>query len=277
MDAGRPPRHRQPGRSRWRRHRQPTPPPLRRPPTRTNRIVDRWGRHGHRRRTPARLVPPPARLRRAPARHQLRHPRGYPHQHPRGLQRGRTPEFARPRRVGLGDPSIRHPARSLPHDRPAPPTRTVNRPLTIVGGGLAGLSLGIALRNRGIPVVILEAGTYPRHRVCGEFICGVSPLTLEKLGIAGAFEPQVTNYQSEWFYRGRVDLEPAPASAGDRDLPTPPRPVAGGRVRPPRGRAPDQYAGEPGTAPARSDRLVQRTPAQPRRYLARVEVPRARI
>jgi len=90
----------------------------------------------------------------------------------------------------------------------------VNRSLTIVGGGLAGLSLGIALRNRGIPVVILEAGNYPRHRVCGEFICGVSPLTLEKLGIAGAFEPQVTNYQSEWFYRDRSILNrrlPAPA------------------------------------------------------------------
>lgn len=44
--------------------------------------------------------------------------------------------------------------------------------ITIVGGGLAGLALGIALRQRGVPVVIWEAGAYPRHRVCGEFISG---------------------------------------------------------------------------------------------------------
>jgi flavin-dependent dehydrogenase len=44
--------------------------------------------------------------------------------------------------------------------------------ITIVGGGLAGLTLGIALRRRDVPVVIWEAGAYPRHRVCGEFISG---------------------------------------------------------------------------------------------------------
>ncbi|HZI32692.1 MAG TPA: NAD(P)-binding protein, partial [Candidatus Binatia bacterium] len=44
--------------------------------------------------------------------------------------------------------------------------------ITIVGGGLAGLTLGIGLRRRDVPVTILEAGEYPRHRVCGEFISG---------------------------------------------------------------------------------------------------------
>ncbi len=56
--------------------------------------------------------------------------------------------------------------------------------ITIIGGGLAGLSLGIALRKKGVPVIIQEAGTYPRHRVCGEFINGVSESTLGNLGIA---------------------------------------------------------------------------------------------
>lgn len=46
------------------------------------------------------------------------------------------------------------------------------QPITIVGGGLAGLTLGISLRQRGVPVSVLEAGNYPRHRVCGEFISG---------------------------------------------------------------------------------------------------------
>jgi flavin-dependent dehydrogenase len=42
----------------------------------------------------------------------------------------------------------------------------------IIGGGLAGLALGIALRDRQVPVILHEAGTYPRHRVCGEFLTG---------------------------------------------------------------------------------------------------------
>jgi len=44
--------------------------------------------------------------------------------------------------------------------------------ITIIGGGLAGLTLGIALRERDVPVTVIEAGRYPRHRVCGEFISG---------------------------------------------------------------------------------------------------------
>jgi flavin-dependent dehydrogenase len=56
-------------------------------------------------------------------------------------------------------------------------------PITIVGGGLAGLTLGIGLRQRGIPVTLYEAGNYPRHRVCGEFISGRGRLALESLGL----------------------------------------------------------------------------------------------
>jgi menaquinone-9 beta-reductase len=57
------------------------------------------------------------------------------------------------------------------------------RPITIVGGGLAGLALGIGLRQRDVPVVIWEAGQYPRHRVCGEFISGNGHAVLERLGM----------------------------------------------------------------------------------------------
>jgi menaquinone-9 beta-reductase len=61
------------------------------------------------------------------------------------------------------------------------------KPITIVGGGLAGLTLGIGLRRKGIPVTILEAGCYPRHRVCGEFISGRGQDVLARLGLRQAF------------------------------------------------------------------------------------------
>src|SRR5437763_651827 len=56
-------------------------------------------------------------------------------------------------------------------------------PITIIGGGLAGLTLGIGLRQRSVPVVIWETGDYPRHRVCGEFISGRGQETLRRLGL----------------------------------------------------------------------------------------------
>ena len=62
--------------------------------------------------------------------------------------------------------------------------------IDIIGGGLAGLTLGIALRQRGIPVRIHEAGQYPRHRVCGEFISGRGQQVLSRLGLDEALETQ---------------------------------------------------------------------------------------
>ncbi|MGD0745460.1 MAG: FAD-dependent monooxygenase [Verrucomicrobiota bacterium] len=62
------------------------------------------------------------------------------------------------------------------------------KPLTIVGGGLAGLTLGIGLRRRGVPVTVWEAGHYPRHRVCGEFISGRGQETLSQLGLRELLE-----------------------------------------------------------------------------------------
>ena len=62
------------------------------------------------------------------------------------------------------------------------------RPIIIVGGGLAGLTLGIGLRRENIPVTIWEAGNYPRHRVCGEFISGRGLKTLARLGLMEAVQ-----------------------------------------------------------------------------------------
>jgi menaquinone-9 beta-reductase len=62
------------------------------------------------------------------------------------------------------------------------------KPIIIVGGGLAGLTLGIGLRQRDVPVALWEAGHYPRHRVCGEFICGRGQETLARLGLRDLLE-----------------------------------------------------------------------------------------
>lgn len=74
------------------------------------------------------------------------------------------------------------------------------RPITIIGGGLAGLTLGIALRREGVPVTLHEAGQYPRHRVCGEFLSGRGVEILremgfyEKLVAAGAREARTLKF-----------------------------------------------------------------------------------
>ncbi|HEY1663428.1 MAG TPA: FAD-dependent monooxygenase [Verrucomicrobiae bacterium] len=79
----------------------------------------------------------------------------------------------------------------------------MTRPIRIIGGGLAGLSLGIALRKRAIPVTVLEAGNYPRHRVCGEFVSGHGLEVLEALGLKSAFlDAGAVEARSAGFFAG---------------------------------------------------------------------------
>lgn len=95
----------------------------------------------------------------------------------------------------------------------------ISRKLHIIGGGLAGLSLGIGLRKAGVPVVVHEAGNYPRHRVCGEFISGVTDAVLSRLGILDAFEGALAPRslcwmnQRDFIHRGCL---PEPARAISR-------------------------------------------------------------
>ncbi len=77
------------------------------------------------------------------------------------------------------------------------------KPITIIGGGLAGLALGIALRRHRVPVTLREAGHYPRHRVCGEFLCGVSAHTLATLGVADLLEGSAHNRSTSWYGKNR--------------------------------------------------------------------------
>lgn len=82
---------------------------------------------------------------------------------------------------------------------------SAKNPIIIVGGGLAGLTLGIGLRQRAIPVTVWEAGTYPRHRVCGEFISGRGQETLARLGLRDLlFERGAISANTTAFFSARA-------------------------------------------------------------------------
>jgi flavin-dependent dehydrogenase len=90
------------------------------------------------------------------------------------------------------------------------------RPIEIIGGGLAGLSLGLTLRRAHVPVTLFEAGNYPRHRVCGEFITGLAASTIERLGLAPFLADALLHREVAWFLDGndrpaRTQTLPSPA------------------------------------------------------------------
>jgi flavin-dependent dehydrogenase len=99
----------------------------------------------------------------------------------------------------------------------APPPR----PVEIIGGGLTGLALGLALRRAGIPVTLHEAGHYPRHRVCGEFIAGLDPATIVTLGLAPFLTDALRHTEVAWFQRDSLQRRqtlPSPALALSRHI-----------------------------------------------------------
>ncbi len=55
--------------------------------------------------------------------------------------------------------------------------------VTVIGGGLAGLSLSILLAKTGYEVILFEKEKYPFHKVCGEYISMESWNFIERLGL----------------------------------------------------------------------------------------------
>lgn len=87
------------------------------------------------------------------------------------------------------------------------------RAVDIAGGGVAGLALGLALRRSAVPVRLHEAGAYPRHRLCGEFISGAGPAEFAQLGLTGVTTAGETLHDAVWFRGDHLLLR--------RDLPEP--------------------------------------------------------
>jgi flavin-dependent dehydrogenase len=53
--------------------------------------------------------------------------------------------------------------------------------VAVIGGGPAGTSAAITAADLGFKVVLLEAGSFPRHKVCGEFVSGEALSLLARL------------------------------------------------------------------------------------------------
>jgi flavin-dependent dehydrogenase len=53
----------------------------------------------------------------------------------------------------------------------------------IIGGGLAGLTLAIQLRKKGLNIILFEKEEFPFHKVCGEYIAMESWNYLEACGV----------------------------------------------------------------------------------------------
>jgi flavin-dependent dehydrogenase len=53
----------------------------------------------------------------------------------------------------------------------------------VIGGGLAGLTLAIQLKQQGYEVVLFEKEAYPYHKVCGEYIGMESYCFLQRCGV----------------------------------------------------------------------------------------------
>lgn len=69
---------------------------------------------------------------------------------------------------------------------------TTNSDVTIIGGGLAGLTSAMHLSKSGLKVILIEKNDYPKHKVCGEYISNEVLPYFKGLGIDIAeLEPSV--------------------------------------------------------------------------------------
>lgn len=87
-----------------------------------------------------------------------------------------------------------------------------NKTVTIIGGGLAGLTCAILLNRAGFEVTLVEKKRYPFHRVCGEYISNEVVPFLKSLNIdisklnASNIKKLVISSASGKLYKSNLDL-----------------------------------------------------------------------
>ncbi len=95
--------------------------------------------------------------------------------------------------------------------------------LAVIGGGPAGTSAAITAAGYGASVLLLEKGSFPRHKVCGEFVSAESLEILASLlsDGKGLMEAAPRIHRARMFLEGRVlemPIEPPSASIARFDL-----------------------------------------------------------
>ncbi len=78
--------------------------------------------------------------------------------------------------------------------------------VAVIGGGPAGTSAAITAARLGFKVLLLEAGSFPRHKVCGEFVSG------EALSILADLIPQEQITHAPRIGTARIFLDHARAT-----------------------------------------------------------------
>ncbi|MCH8312923.1 MAG: NAD(P)/FAD-dependent oxidoreductase [Nitrospinae bacterium] len=89
----------------------------------------------------------------------------------------------------------------------------------VIGGGPAGSASAIFLSHFGYKVALLDQATFPRDKVCGEFISPAADVILERLGVLSAIEAlspvrlsgvAISSYEKAGF---AVEYPPLPGTA----------------------------------------------------------------
>jgi menaquinone-9 beta-reductase len=55
--------------------------------------------------------------------------------------------------------------------------------IAVIGGGVAGSTAAALLAQRGLGVILIEKGAFPRQKVCGEFLSPEGADVLRRLGV----------------------------------------------------------------------------------------------
>ena len=93
----------------------------------------------------------------------------------------------------------------------------------VVGGGPAGATMAWALAQQGIDVVVLERASFPREKVCGDFVEPAGLRIIERMGCAGAlglqsrakidkvrayYGPHIAYQNDVAYYEGEAGMPP---------------------------------------------------------------------
>ncbi|HLC27812.1 MAG TPA: NAD(P)/FAD-dependent oxidoreductase [bacterium] len=76
----------------------------------------------------------------------------------------------------------------------------MKRQVLVIGGGPAGATASALLAAKGIPVTVIEARTFPRTKLCGDFISPEAKTILDKLGVLDSVRQEASKISEGSLY-----------------------------------------------------------------------------